>query len=160
MAMTRQSKMVCAGLGFLVLSAVLISGCSTLAPNTDASPDGQDKRDRGPSPLYYDFGDVLVPSELKLLNESTFVFRTPGMSAGVLSFRGRVEISSLIAFFENNMIKDNWKPVSSFKSKRTFMLYRKENRWCVISIAEGDFSTSAEIWVAPTMGETEGGLLK
>ena len=160
MMMTRRGKMVFAGLGFFVFFAVLISGCTTLAPNTDASPTGQDKKDQGPSPVYYDFGDVLVPSEMKLLNESTFVFRTPGMAAGVLSFKGRVEINSLIAFFENNMIKDNWKPVSSFKSKRTFMLYQKENRWCVISIAEGDFSTNAEIWVAPTMGETEGGLLK
>ena len=90
------------------------------------------------------------------------MFKTPGLSAGVLSLKGRVETSSLIAFFESNMTKDNWKQVSSFKSPRSMLLYQKENRWCVISItATGSMSnTKVEVWVAPTMSETDTGLLK
>ena len=37
------------------------------------------------------------------------------------------------------------------------MLYKKQSRWCVISITEGQMSTRVEIWVAPTVaGETSG----
>ena len=140
-----------------------VSGCAMFSPKKqqEQSADKTDASDdKGKVPLYYDFGDVLVPREMKLQKDKTFVFRTPGLTAGVLVFKGRVEINSLIAFFETNMIKDNWTPISSFKSPRTFMLYKKENRWCVISITENEFSTSAEIWVTPTIANPNDGLLK
>jgi hypothetical protein len=123
-----------------------------------AAPKGQ--QGKPPSQKYYDFGDVLVPTELKLDRKSSFIFQTPSMVAGVLALSGRVEMNSLIHFFETNMLKDNWEPVSSFKSVRTIMLYRKENRWCVINISETSFTTDVEIWVAPTTADVEGGLLK
>jgi hypothetical protein len=78
----------------------------------------------------------------------------------VLALKGRVDINSLITFFENNMAKDNWRAVSSFKSPRSMLLYQKENRWCVISITDKGYTTHVEIWVSPTIGEVEGGLLK
>jgi len=138
-----------------------VSGCAGMQttssePSQSASPN----KDEGPVPLYYDFGDVLVPSELKIDKKTSFVFQTPGLSAGVLSLSGRVESSSLIAFFENNMAKDAWKKVSSFKSPRTILMYQKENRWCVINITDGNYSTDVEIWVAPTINESETGLMK
>lgn len=97
---------------------------------------------------------------MKVDEKSTFVYRTPAFTSGVLSVKGRVEINSLITFFENNMEKDNWKLISTFKSPRTMMLFQKENRWCVIHIYDKEFSTYSEIWVAPTVGETESGLFK
>jgi len=146
----------------MVLAFLLaVSGCAgTQAGGSEPSSSASANKDEGPVPLYYDFGDVLVPSELKIDKENSFVFQTPGLSAGVLSLSGRVESSSLIAFFENNMAKDAWKKVSSFKSPRTILMFQKENRWCVINITDGDFSTDVEIWVAPTMSETDTGLMK
>ena len=142
-----------------ILAAILmltIGGCAgSKVKGGESSPSAA--KDKGPVPLYYDFGDVLVPSELKVDNDSSFVFRTPGFSAGVLALKGRVEINSLIDFFYNNMSKDNWKLVSYFKSRRTIMLFNKENRWCVINITEGDFTTYTEIWVSPTTMETGSG---
>jgi hypothetical protein len=144
----------------LTVLVLLVSGCASTKIKKDTSTPSATKKDKGPTPLYYDFGDVLVPSELKLDKEGSFVFRTPGFSAGVLSYKGRVEINSLIQFFDNNMTKDNWQLVSSFKSRRTIMLFHKENRWCVINITEESYNTYTEIWVSPTTTETEAGLLK
>jgi len=116
------------------------------------------------SAQYFDFGDVLIPAEMKRDNKNSFVYRTPGFAAGVLSLKGRVELNSLVSFFENNMSKDNWITVSSFKSPRTILLFQKENRFCVISIDEKEFSTRVEIWVAPTITgntiTTEEGLIR
>jgi hypothetical protein len=97
---------------------------------------------------------------MKVDRDTSFIYRTPGFSAGVLALKGRVEMNSLIAFFENNMAKDNWRAVSSFKSPRTVMLFHKDNRWCVISITEREFNTYAEVWVAPTITEVETDILK
>ena len=116
--------------------------------------------DEAPSPLYYDFDDVLIPSELNVDMKRSFVYQTDEFTAGVLVLTGRVEINSLIRFFDNNMAKDNWRLVSSFKSPRTIMFFNKSNRVCVINITEKRFNTEVEIWVAPTMETSEEGLLK
>lgn len=163
MTTMKHGRTVFAGIVIMTALFLFITGCSGLQSKKGASASQEAaQKDEGPSPLYYDFGDVLIPSELQVDKKSSFVFKTPGLSAGVLSLKGRVEISSLIAFFENNMTKDNWKQVSSFKSPRSMLLYQKENRWCVISITDTDLvsSTRVEVWVAPTMSQTDTGLFK
>ncbi|MCF8053495.1 MAG: hypothetical protein K9L59_19845 [Desulfobacterales bacterium] len=141
-----------------VAGLVLVTGCSGTQTRSE-DPAGSGMRERESQPLYYDFGDILIPRELNVVKESSFVFRTPGLSAGVLSLKGNVEVNSLIAFFETNMAKDNWTPMSSFKSPRSMMLFQKENRWCVINITDQSFSTYVEIWVAPTIGSAAAGTL-
>ncbi|WP_319526113.1 hypothetical protein [uncultured Desulfosarcina sp.] len=133
---------------FMILLLLLAGGCAS--QKGKSGDDAGESADRN-APLYYDFGDVLVPREMKVDKNASFVFRTPGLSAGVLSLKGRVEGSSLIAFFENNMANDNWSLVSAFKSYRNILLFKKESRWCVINITEKKMNTYLEIWVSPTI---------
>jgi len=152
-------------LGCIGMMAVLVlagAGCSTVNSNTGpSSTDAAGKQQKEIPSRYHHFSDVLIPDELKVDRRSCFVYQTSSLSAGVIVLNGGVDSSTLISFFENNMMKDNWMPVSSFKSPRTVLLYQKESRWCVINITEKDFnSTHVEIWVAPTLGGAETGLLK
>jgi len=133
--------------GVMVGLLVALTACSSAPKATDGSA-AREKNDEK-APLYYDFGDVLIPREMKLDAKSSFVYQTAGFTAGVLVFKGRAELKSLADFFGNNMAKDNWQAVSTFKSPRTLLLFQKETRWCVINITEGSFNTLVEIWVAP-----------
>jgi len=148
--------------GFLVpwLLIVLLTGCASMGDNTVDSEQAVMEEEAEPSPIYYDFGDVLIPLELEVDRDSSFIYHAPGFTAGVLVLSGRVEASSLIRFFENNMAKDNWKLVSSFKSPRTIMFFNKANRSCIINITEKSFSSEVEIWVAPTLNGSETTLYK
>lgn len=114
----------------------------------------------GPMPVYYEFDDVLVPKELKVQNKDSFIYLTSGMTAGLLTLKGRVNPNSLIAFFENNMAKDNWAKISSFKSDRSILLFQKPARSCVILITENSWNSHVEIWVSPAVPGASGGLLK
>jgi len=144
----RVSRHIAIGTVVVALLSLLLGGCaSQKGASRDASVENSDPN----APLYYDFGDVLVPREMKVDKNASFVFRTPGLSAGVLSMKGRVEGHSLIQFFENNMANDNWSLVSAFKSYRNIMLFKKESRWCVINITEKKMYTYLEIWVSPTV---------
>ena len=152
------SGLLCSGIAVCLI--FLISACSTLPSERNSSDSYEAIRQKNKTgPLYYDFEDVLIPRELKVDQKSSFIYNTAGFSAGVLVLKGRVELGSLISFFEKNMAKDNWRLISSFKSSRTIMLFEKQNRWCVINITEG-ISTRTEIWIAPTMNEPVSGLLK
>ena len=143
--------------GFMAL-ALFLAACSSTPKTTDGS-DAKEKDDKD-APLYYDFGDVLIPRELKLDVNSSFVYHTSGFTAGILAFKSKVELKSMVDFFENNMMKDNWKPIGTFKSPRTLLLFQKENRWCVINITDDRWDTLVEIWVAPFSDVSGSGLLK
>ena len=140
------------------LALMLLSGCTALkskdsTPQAGTSPAPAKAEN---APAYYDFGDVLIPSEMKIDKKDSFVFRTPGMTVGMLVVEGRVDAGSLSNFFENKMPVDGWRMVSSIEGRQTMMLFQKNNRWCVINIAEGGLSTSAEIWVSTGMDSGTG----
>ena len=147
-------------LGLAIAMIFSGGGCSSLTKKNNQATAPSAKSDSGVPARYYDFGDVLVPKELKVEKKSSFIYQTEGFSAGVLVLKGRIETSSLISFFENNMTKDNWHMISSFKSERTMLLFQKDHRWCVMAITDESFYTYVEIWVAPTAKDINGGLLK
>jgi len=150
----RKSQRRLLGLGLAAIFVLSAMGCTSVLSNQGKADPKKDV------PMYMDFGDVMVPKELKVVKEQTFIYRTAGHTSGVLTLKGAVEMNSLIAFFENNMTKDNWNKLSEFKSPRTVLLFQKETRYCVINIVEGQYDARVEIWVAPTMMQGESGLLK
>lgn len=142
------------GMLVIILTAVLtVSGCSGLKPETGPTTPTAPGPTQPPElkTVYLDFGDVLLPESLKVDKNDSFVFSTAGLTAGVLSLKGRVESGSLITFFENRMPDDGWLMISAIKAERSMLLFKKQARWCVIGIEEGQMSTSVEIWVAPTL---------
>lgn len=146
--------------GFLFsLMMVSLTGCSGLKGGSSGY-DAQGIASDVGSPLYYGFNDVLIPPELRADQKNSYIVQSHGFSAGILAFRGRVDRGSLIAFFRENMIKDNWRPIGSFLSSRTILLYGKQNRWCVIYITEGDFYTNVEVGVIPRVEEGSGELIR
>lgn len=163
MIKVRSRQTVLMAIGMITLFFFIASGCSTLKSRTSSSTQELEiKKDKESSPLYYDFGDVLIPKELKVDKKSSYIVQSPGFLTGILALKGDIERNSLIAFFQNNMAKDNWREISLFKSPQTstIILFQKENRWCVISINEKGYNTYVEIGVAPTVNEPESGLLK
>ena len=147
----------------VLLSAALLAaaGCSAVSKDskkTDSSapPSPSDKS----TPVYHEFDDVLIPSEMKIERDESFIYQTAGFTVGILALKGRVEVTSLIDFFEKNMPRDNWRLVSQFKSPRTMMLFQKQNRWCIVDISEGTYNTYAKVWVAPTTRQPAGGLAR
>ena len=163
MTKTRFRRTVLLCIGIMTVLLFIVGGCSALKTRKNSSTsEVVVKKKKEDVPLYYDFGDVLIPNELKVDKGSSFIVQFPGFSTGILALKGHIERNSLIAFFQNNMAKDNWQEIFLFKSPqtRTFMLFQKENRRCIISINEKELNTYVEIGVAPAINEPEPGLLK
>ncbi len=153
---------VFAGVLVLLFVFVIFAGCAKRGSTISSEYADSETATEGdePGPLYYDFGDVLVPLELEVNEKDSFVMTTSGFTAGVLVLTGRVDVGSLIRFFENNMAKDNWRFLSSFKSPRTILLFEKQNRVCVIYLTDREYKVNVEIWVAPAVEDAVSGLLK
>jgi hypothetical protein len=141
-------------MGLIALAAAL-TACAYFEKDPAAKPAAQKKL-----PDNYEFEDVLVPREIDLDKEASFVYRAEGLKAGLLRFAGRVEMNSLMRFFANNMPKDGWRMVSQFRSPQSLMLFQKGNRMCVIAIEDADFRTFTDIWVVPLNESLDAGTLK
>jgi len=161
MTKSRQTRSVLAFIGVITALFVLVNGCAVFkSSKNDSKSSTKEQKEKGPHPLYCDFGDVLVPGELKVEKKLTFLLETSGFITGVNAYKGRVKVDSLIKFFKGSMAKDNWMLLGSFKSSPlTIILFQKENRSCMIKIIE-EFNTRVEIWVVPRVDEIESGLLK
>ncbi|NVM20493.1 MAG: hypothetical protein HWN68_01775 [Desulfobacterales bacterium] len=143
---------VFAGVLALLLALTICAGCARLkrrSADLEKGEAGAPEEAKTQESLYYDFEDILVPADLKLDKKRTLVYHAPHFTAGVLALSGRVEVNSLIRFFENNMVKDKWKVLSVFKAPRTIMFFDKANRSCIINVTEKQLKTEVEIWVAP-----------
>ena len=142
------------GLLVCLVSILLLGlGCATLQKSEDTSNEAEVKKSeiKGPAPVYYDFADILVPAELSLDERNSFVYSTSSFSAGVLVFEGYVQGESLVNFFTTNMPKDGWTLKSSFRYRRVILNFEKDQRSCLISVAEYPLKTGVEIWVAPQL---------
>ncbi len=119
---------------------------------SDRSNPNPDKKPESPDALYYDFSDVLIPKQLTLKKDESFVYDTSSFTAGFLTFEGRVEIRSLTQFFVDAMSQDNWLLGAKFTHKEVVLLFEKPNKRTIMYITESRFKTKARIWVAPFLG--------
>ena len=143
------------GLFVCLLSLFLLvgSGCAAFQKSEGTSGESEEKKSevKGPAPVYYDFADILIPAELSLDKKNSFVYSTPSFSAGVLVFSGYVQGESLVNFFTTNMPKDGWILKSSFRYRRVILTFEKDQRSCLVSVAEYPMKTAVEVWVAPQL---------
>ena len=148
----KQFSTIVSVLGLVTFIALSLNGCV----NSQRAVNGTGAiTPKGNTPLYYDFGDILLPSELKIDKKETYIIEGPGFLTGILKLKGKVERASLIIFFRNNMAKDNWKSISSFKTpKKAILLFQKKMRWCIINITETQYHTYVEVGVAPSKAES------
>jgi hypothetical protein len=81
--------------------------------------------------------------------ESSVIQSRDGMNVGVLHLNGRVEQTSLIRYFQNNMANEGWRQIGQFRSPQSLMIFQKGRRMAVIVIEDSDFETFADVWVVP-----------
>ena len=136
-------------LSIALVLLVLLSACSVKTSSSSDDPQAGEAQPQVSQSYYYDFDDIMVPEEMDLDIDESFVIETPDQKSGVMVFDGNVEIRSLTDYFINNMPRDNWQMLSAFRSARTILVFKKDNRSCVVNITDSNFTTLLEIWVSP-----------
>jgi hypothetical protein len=130
----------------LALSVTACSGLNTQPTNTNPPPaqGGQAETYENPN-YYYLFDDILIPNGMEHSTEEDFSFDTQQFKAGIQIFQGRVVFDDLINFFQNNMIKDGWRKVSSVRSKKSILVFEKSNKAAIIELVDG-FKAKATVF--------------
>lgn len=141
---------------FILIALLILSSCasqSTPPPNPVSSQQqaaGTTSAIPPTQPLFYDFPDIPIPQELSLRRDDSYVYQEGQLRAGFLTLRGRVDLASLINFFQLALPREGWKPKGGFSYRRSVLIFEKPGKTCVINLYEKLFYTYAEIYVAPT----------
>lgn len=127
----------------LLLAVMLIASCQSM--------DAGDAKKAEPArlPDVREFDDVLVPREMIVSRDASFVHQGTTRPTGLLRLAGSVEAKSLMRYFQANMPKDGWQMVSEFRGPQTLMVFQKADRMCLIAIEDSTFRTFMDIWVVP-----------
>jgi hypothetical protein len=137
----------------LTLCALLIASCQSM----DA---GDTKKAAPRLPDVREFDDVLVPRDMEVNRDASFVYRGTSLPTGLLRLAGSVEATSLMRYFEVNMPKDGWKQVSRFRAPQSLLVFQKAERMCIIAIEDSTFRTFMDIWVVPRNDSVDTGIRK
>ena len=130
----------------VVLGCVVFSGCALFQKEQEVVTQP------APTPVnqvFYAFPDVPVPRELEYMREKSFIYETPVLKAGVMYFRGNVDLLSLENYFRTNLQKNGWRFINVYRYKDVEMNFAKGDRMCNIRIGRAPFTSEVEIKVGP-----------
>ncbi|GAB7021616.1 hypothetical protein [Salidesulfovibrio brasiliensis] len=135
---------------FVLLAGLcLFAGCTTTSSNTTSGQQTDSpQREYSQTNFYYDFEDILIPSELEYVDEESYTLDNRKFRVGIMKFKGRVVIQDLIQFFLNNMAKDNWEKIASVKGKISVLSFEKFNKSCIIQVEDSFASAKVTIIAA------------
>ena len=142
---------------FLFSTACATTGGTEIQSSSEPEPGAPPAAATDPAPqtstAYFDFDDVLIPTEMTIVPKTSLLIETPHVKAGVVNFEGRVEPISLFNFFVVNMPKDGWQLRSYIKYGRYILVFEKKDRDCIITIEESTLTTSMEVWITPRIAD-------
>jgi hypothetical protein len=106
--------------------------------------------------VYFEFPDLPIPIELERVEDRTIMIKTSGFQGGILVFKGKVTVVSLVEFFTKSMPRHGWVLDGTLNAKRSFLAFSKgRNAYCLIQIYEGrmGFKTEVQIWVSEPLAQ-------
>lgn len=133
--MRKRSKQL---LPICLLTLMLLSGCTASNPfgsstSTQVAPD-----DFGAfSTKVGSFEDIEVPVDMKFVNDESMAIRTDSFEGGILTYSGRVELTSLKQFLISALESKKWKLVGEAQSHRLLLAFTKPSKTCMVVLEEG-----------------------
>ena len=90
---------------------------------------------------------------MNLRGKDSYVFQTGSTKVGLITLRGRVDLNSVINFFQAALPREGWKSKGGFRYRRSVLIFEKPDKTCIINMYEKFYYTYVEIYVAPASGQ-------
>ena len=97
--------------------------------------------------IYFPVPYIPVLKDLEYQAENSALLRTGGVLTGMLVFKGKYTLKSLVEFYKVQMINQGWEEIGAFSSKITFIAYKRPEGTAFISISQGWYYAELRIVV-------------
>ncbi len=94
---------------------------------------------------------VPVPGNFKFDRDNSFVYETGDrkITVGHLFYSGSGKLEDLVAFYQNEMINNQWVLVRTIEQEGTTMMFEKEGEVCDVFLKSSFASSTIEIQYGP-----------
>lgn len=144
--MILRRKFYLASTGFLLLFALLLTGCATTNQTNDptlSNPAGLKTQS------ILKFSDVPVPVGLKSLPLDSYSFESSGVRVGVLKYRGKGNPDLIINFYKEQMPLYNWNLINLVEYGQKLINFEREGESCIITLEPKGSSVTLTISLGP-----------
>ena len=100
--------------------------------------------------IYFPVPYIPVLKDLEYQAENSALLRTGGVLTGMLVFKGKYTLKSLVEFYKVQMVNQGWEEIGAFSSKITFIAYKRPEGTAFISISQGWYYAELRIVVMLT----------
>ena len=123
----------------LVLSfAFVLPSCTLMQENVKKEPPIEKKVNLAK----FQFEDLPIPSDFKILNDDSFVYETDNYRTGIIKYRGKDSYKNVANFFKGELPKYNWNLINSIEYKNVAQLIFEKPNWITVIYIEQDGSES------------------
>jgi len=121
-----------------LFTLLMLGGCSSGNPFSSSSGSQVAPVEMDPfTSKVGDFDDIEIPMDMKYERDESVAIRTNSFEGGILTYRGRVELSSLKMFMISAMENKQWKLVGEAQTQKTLLAFSKPNKTCMVVLEEG-----------------------
>ena len=100
--------------------------------------------------IYFPVPYIPVLKDLEYQAENSALLRTGEVLTGLLVFKGKYTLKSLVEFYKVQMVNQGWEEIGAFSSKITFIAYKRPEGTAFISISQGWYYAELRIVVMLT----------
>ncbi len=97
--------------------------------------------------IYFPVPYIPVLKDLEYQAENSALLRTGEVLTGMLVFKGKYTLKSLVEFYKVQMVNQGWEEIGAFSSKITFIAYKRPEGTAFISISQGWYYAELRIVV-------------
>lgn len=121
-----------------MMGLLVLGGCTGSSSYNGSSSTEMSTTDLGPmSTQVGNFSDIELPVDMKWINDESMAIKTDSFEGGILTYSGRVEVSSLKQFIVSTMENRKWKLVGEAQSDNILLAFTKPNKTCMVVLEEG-----------------------
>lgn len=145
------------------LSLAVVSGCATLLGQDEGGPSSSGltpaqtvgsspglSRDEN-TPTSLGFADVPIPTKFKFDRSKSFIYEAGSgtVKVGRLFFSGWAKLDDVIAFYQNEMINNDWTMLRVVGQAGSTLEYEKEGVMCTVTITSSLGKSNLQIVIGP-----------
>ncbi len=121
-----------------MMGLLVLGGCTGSSSYNGSSSTEMSPTDLGPmSTQVGNISDIELPVDMKWINDESMAIKTDSFEGGILTYSGRVEVSSLKQFIVSTMENRKWKLVGEAQSDNILLAFTKPNKTCMVVLEEG-----------------------
>lgn len=134
----------------LIFSLLLQSGCEMVPKKGFFS---KDEALLEPS-MNRKITDIPIPARFKFLPQNSYFFENAGIRVGVLKYIGKANPDSLVNFFKEQMLMNNWRLINIIEYNNSLLNFERNDETCIINLAPKGGSTIITVSLGPKSQET------